>query len=290
MKTTDITDAPFREAVEAIDSGNTTALQQLLRIHPELPTRRLSMPADGYFAHPYLLWFVAGNPVRQPQLPPNITEMAAAIIRVIPRTHPGYQHQLDYTVMLVCTGRIARECNVQLPLLELLLKEGAAVPRSVLAAIGQHNMEAARYLLEKGAGYNLATAVGLEQMDKAKALVKNASAAERYVALVVASFFGRPGFISLLLDEGTDVNGYGQQEDFAGFHSHASPLHQAVQSGSLECVKLLTAAGARLHAVDTVYNGTPLDWAQHLQTEEKTAADRKKYAAIEKYLLAQQNR
>lgn len=76
MKNSGINNPSFREAVEAIDNGNMTALQQLLETNPELVTRPLSTPSeDGYFKNPYLLWFVADNPIRHERLPSNIVEV-----------------------------------------------------------------------------------------------------------------------------------------------------------------------------------------------------------------------
>lgn len=52
MKTSEITDTKFREAVEAIDSGNITALQRLVEIAPELVTRRLDFSNRRLFCSP----------------------------------------------------------------------------------------------------------------------------------------------------------------------------------------------------------------------------------------------
>jgi hypothetical protein len=48
-------------------------------------------------------------------------------------------------------------------------------------------------------------------------------------------------------------------------YAHATPLHHGVCSGSLDAVKALVEAGAELYARDTVYQGTPLGWAEHYQ-------------------------
>ncbi len=286
MKNSDITDSLFREAVDAIDSGNISVLQQLLEKNPQLVTKRLDTPTDGYFKNPYLLWFVADNPIRHEKLPSNIVEVTRTIIDALQKNRDdNYQYQLDYTLGLVCTGRIPKECNVEIPLMELLISEGARVKGSVLGPIGQHNFEAAKFLLDKGSDYNLATAVGLNNINDVKELAKKATASELYVALVVASFFGKADIISLLIEAGADVNGKGNPEDFGGFHSHASALHQAVYSGSLESVKLLVEAGANLDAADKAYNGTPLGWAMHMQTEEGYDEEgKRKFAEIEAFL------
>jgi hypothetical protein len=290
MKNSDIQDPLFCEAVEAIDTGNISLLQQLLEANPGLVTKRLDTPnEEGYFKNPYLLWFVADNPIRHEKLPLNIVEVTQTILEAL-QNNPGdnYQHQLDYALGLVCTGRIPKECGAQIPLMELLISKGARVKGSVLGPIGQHNFEAAKFLLAKGADYNLATAVGLDQVDDIKKFLKNATATELHVALVVASFFGKADIISLLIEAGTDVNGHGDPKDFGGFHSHASALHQAVYSGSLESVKLLVKAGANLDATDKAYNGTPFDWAMYMQTEEGyREEERKKFAVIEDFLRKQ---
>src|SRR5258707_1323827 len=167
MKNTDITDPLFREAVDAIDAGNVPVLKRLLEAHPLLVTNRLDAPTKGYFARPYLLWFVADNPIRHEKLPPNIVEVTQVIIEVLQKSRDEpYQHIIDYTLGLVATGRIPRECRVQIPLMELLVNSGAKIKGSVLGPIGQHNFEAAEWLLRKGSKYDLATAVGLGHLEE----------------------------------------------------------------------------------------------------------------------------
>lgn len=286
MKNSDIPDPIFREAVDAIDTGNAAKLEQLLLQHSLLAHQRLEVPAEGYFAHPYLLWFVADNPIRHEKLPANIVDITGIIIQALQK-HPGddYQFQVNYTLGLVCTGRIPKECGVQIPLMEFLIKNGAQVKGSVLGPIGQRNFEAAEFLLNKGSDYNLATAVGLDKINDIENLMKEATASELYVALVVASFFGKPDIIARLIAAGVNVNSHGKPEDFGGFHSHASALHQAVYSGSLEAVKLLVEAGADLTAMDAAYSGTPLGWAMYMQEEEALAEEEKrKFMEIETYL------
>ena len=50
-----------------------------------------------------------------------------------------------------------------------------------------------------------------------------------------------------------------------GFHSHSTPLHQAICAGHAEVVQLLVKRGARLDIRDTIYQGTPLGWAIHCE-------------------------
>lgn len=45
-------------------------------------------------------------------------------------------------------------------------------------------------------------------------------------------------------------------------------LHHAVWSGSLDTVKLLVEAGAKMDTGDSIYDGTPLDWAEYGKKED----------------------
>jgi ankyrin repeat protein len=63
--------------------------------------------------------------------------------------------------------------------------------------------------------------------------------------------------VRLLLDAGEDANRYNP----AGLHAHSVPLHQAVSYGHENVVRLLVEHGADTALTDTVYGGTPLDWA-----------------------------
>jgi len=100
----------------------------------------------------------------------------------------------------------------------------------------------------------------------------------------MAAFYGKSKMISRLINHGVNVNIY--LERSGGFHSHATALHQAVFSGSLESVKLLVDAGADLTAIDRIYEGTPLEWARYMQKEEKEEIKKNKYKKIESFLLA----
>ena len=109
MENNTITDALFWEAVTALDAGDAEALKQLLADNPALAGKRLDQPDEGYFKQPYLLWFVADNPIRRGKLPSNIVIIATIIIDVVRRSDPGsLQFQIDYALELVATGQIGR--------------------------------------------------------------------------------------------------------------------------------------------------------------------------------------
>ena len=81
---------------------------------------------------------------------------------------------------------------------------------------------------------------------------------------------------------GADINGY--PDGGTGFHSHATALHQAVSSGSLDAIKVLVEAGSNAGVKDRIYNGTPLDWAKHMQEREQEDTMKRRFATIIDYL------
>ena len=286
MTNSDIIDPLFRRAVEAIDNGDISLLQQLLESNPELVTKRLDTPTEGYFQYPYLLWFVADNPIRHEKLPANIVEISRLLIKFVRQyAKESFQQQIDYTYGLVETGRIPRECGVQIGLIDVLIENGVT-PGDAHGALANGNMEAAKHIINRSGKITLTAAVCLNLEADVKRLLPEATIEEKQVALMAAAFYGNPDIIELLIKSGVDVNAYIKK----GFHNHASPLHQAVSSASPEAVKLLVEAGAALNATDKVYSGTPLGWAIYMQTEENDEMTKKKYKEIESYLSAEENK
>jgi Ankyrin repeats (many copies) len=282
MKNADITDPLFLTAVEAIDAGNIALLEQLLIANPRLVTERLNFPEEGYFRQPYLLWFIADNPIRHEHLPANIAAITHLLIQYV-QAHAvkTFTEQINYTLALVTTGRIPKECGVQIELIDLLIDAGATSD-SVHGALAHGNIDAANHLIKRGSKLTLTAAVCLDKTADIVPLSMQATAADHCIALVAAAFYGKYNMLDFLMKQGADINAF--ISPASGFHSHATALHQAVFSGSIESVKVLTAANARLDLKDKIYQGTPLDWAIHLQTEEKNKTVKKKYAAIEIYL------
>ena len=108
-------------------------------------------------------------------------------------------------------------------------------------------------------------------MVDAKSLLTTATSKSRHRALALAAQLGHASIVKLLLDAGVNPNRYNPQ----GYHSHATPLHQAVCAGHMAVVRLLVGRGARLDMKDKIYDGSPLDWAFHCGQP-----------AMEKYLAA----
>ena len=281
---------PFREAVAAIDHGDVVVLGALLDAHPTLATDRLeSTPewlreevgqaADGFFTRPYLLWFVAEDPVRTGRVPDNVTEVIKRIVAAAgSRNAPTLQEQLDTTLRLVCWSGIAAQCGRQLEMIDALLDGGAVPAKNQNNALVNGHLAAARHLLARGATPTLASAACLDRWEEAARLVEGASPAQRQFALVLAALNGRPAGVKWMLEHGSSVNV--PSDDL---YSHGTPLHHAVCSGSLEAVRALVEAGADLSRPDTAWHATPLGWAEYYV--ENARPDRKPgYEAIASYL------
>jgi hypothetical protein len=275
----------FREAVSHIDAGETDELQRLLDDTPQLVRVRLESPGDwlrdvvdgaleGYFRQPYLLWFVAENPIRHEKLPTNIVEITKTIIVAAQKERvASLQEQLDYALGLIVTGRVPREAGMQLQLMDVLIDAGAT-PGAGHGALSGRNLDAAAHLVKRGGELTLATAICLDRDTDVERLAMEASTRDKQIALVAAALNGRAEAIARLLQFGVDIDAYSTE-----IHPHATALHHAVDSGSLDTVKVLLEAGAQLDTKDKIYNGTPLDWAEHEGRREIADYLRKRVAS-----------
>ena len=148
----------------------------------------------------------------------------------------------------------------------------------------EYSIEIAAALLNAGARIEsvkltLAAAVCLELTDDVSRLLPEASAEDRHIALEAAAFNGKAQAIDMLIGHGVDVNAYNTRVQY-----HATPLHNAVCSGSLVAVRMLVDAGAKPAAKDTAYQATPLAWAEYYVREGKGDNNGKDYASIVSYL------
>jgi len=267
----------FRAAVAEIDAGNAEAVELLLRANPELVRTRLFEPApwlreligsatDGYFREPYLLWFVAENPVRTGRLAPEIVAVTERILDALRREQPAsLREQCDGALGLVASGRVAREAGMQLRLIDLLLDAGAR-PADVHGALGHGEIAAAEHLVARGVPLTLAAAICLDRDSEVPRLASIVTPDDLQIALAAAALHGKSHSLGLLLDHGADLRAFNSV-----MHPHATPLHNAVQSGSLETVKLLIGRGAPLSTRDRVFDATPADWAEHMGHAEIAA-------------------
>jgi ankyrin repeat protein len=164
---------------------------------------------------------------------------------------------LNATLELVCTGRVPRECGVQIRLIDLLCDYGADPNLGMSSAHGE--FEAAHALLRRGARVDLPVAAALGRVEDARRLLSAASPEDRHRALALSAQFGHLEIVRVLLDAGEDPSRYNPP----GFHAHSTPLHQAASAGHEETVCLLVERGSRLDLKDTIFQGSPEDWARH---------------------------
>ncbi len=174
---------------------------------------------------------------------------------------------------------IARESGVQIELIDTLIDAGASPDGNPDNAMVNHNVAAAEHLVERGAPLSLATALCLGRWDDVARLGPAADASERQFGFVLSALNGQAEALRRMLAIGVDLN-----RPSANLYSHATPVHHAVCSGSLESVRVLVEAGADLHTRDTVWSATPLGWAEYYQGEHRDEQRQAVYAAIAAYL------
>jgi hypothetical protein len=253
-----IRDTIFADAVAAIDAGDVARLDSLITQHDYVVRDRLRTEEPGYFADPYLLWFVAGNPIRNPRLPANIVTVAMTITDHLDSlTPPSRQQQLDYTVMLVATGMVPRECGVQLALIDALVARGAE-PDGLDGTVAHGEFEAARRLIHHRAPVTLAAAITLGLEDDILRLLPASDSVARADALVIAAGLGQTEGVARLLAAGTDPAIRSKHH-----HRHATALHEAALTGKEDLCLMLVKWGASLTERDEMWNATPAGWAAH---------------------------
>jgi ankyrin repeat protein len=269
----------FESAVEAVIGGDEATLRSLLREHPELVRARSTRVThfDPPVHRATLLHYVAANGVEgyRQKTPQNAVDIARTLLQAGAEADAladMYGGQHTTMSMLVSSGHPA-EAGVQVALVEMLLDFGAAVdghgsgawtsPLMTTLAFGFQDV--AEALARRGARIgNLAAAAGLGRLDDARRLLTTAGREDRHRALALAVQHGHAEIVRLLLDAGEDPDRYNPE----GNHAHSTPLHQAVWSRQDTVVRLLVERGARLDIRDTIYQSTPLGWAEYGERKE----------------------
>jgi len=265
----------FESAVEAVITGDTVILERLLRENPELVRERSTRVThhDPPVHGATLLHYVVANGVEgcRQKTPRNAVDVAKMLLDAgaEPDALAGmYGGQATTMSMLVSSCHPA-QAGVQVALVDTLLDYGAAVegcgsgkwtsPLRTALAFGY--LDAAEVLVRRGARVDtLAAAAGLGRLAEVRQLLAaDASSEDRHRALALAAQHGHTEIVRLLLDAGEDPSRYNPE----GNHGHSTPLHQAVWAGHQAVVRLLVERGARLDVKDTIYEGTPLGWAEY---------------------------
>lgn len=263
--------ATFEMAVEAVVAGELASLGAMLRADPALARARSTRRH-----HATLLHYVAANGVEdaRQRTPANAVEIARLLLDA--GAEPDaladmYDAKCTTMSMLVSSAHPAG-AGVQAALAEVLLDRGAALDgpgtnwqSAVLTALTFGFADTANVLVRRGAPVrDLPTASGLGRADDTARLLPGSDATARQAALALAAAHGHQEVVALLLDAGADPNSYNPD----GYHSHATPLHLAVLTDQVDLVRLFVERGARLDVRDTLYHGTPLDWAVHEESPE----------------------
>ncbi len=255
-----ITDPQFRAAVAAIHAGDVAVLTRLLNERPQLLHERAIEPPcyheaqrHQYFLDPKLFWFIAYNPTLAERMPENVIEIAQLMIaRGVERS------DLDYTLELVMSGRIAREHGFQTPLVALLLGAGAKPSDNAIAVTAAHReLTPIRDVLATGHPMTVPIAGALGDRAFLAARVGEADAAARDAAFGLAVINGEREAAQDLLAAGAEIDAY------LPVHAHSTALHQAVANGDLPMIEMLLAHGARTDIADAIWDGTAHDWATY---------------------------
>lgn len=257
----------FEKAADAVVSGDVGTLRSMLRGAPELVRERSARAHRATLLH-----YVAANGVEdeRQRTPANALEIArmlldaGAEVDAVARMYDAEATTMD---MLVSSAHPAA-AGLQAALAELLLDYGADINRRgkngqtpVVTALAFGYLDTAKLLADRGATLSFEALAGLGR--DIRAALAETDGASRHAALALAAQHGHSAIVEILLDAGEDPNRYNPP----GYHGHSTPLHQAVAGGHLDVVKLLVRRGARVDIRDSVYDGTPLDWAIHLKNE-----------------------
>ncbi len=267
--------ARFEAAVDAVVAGDLDGLREALRREPGLAaarsTRRTHFDPPVHGAR--LLHYVAANGVEghRQRTPPNAVDVARALLEA--GADPDATARLyggDCTTMsLLVSSSHPAQAGLQSALVDLLVDFGASVephgsgawatPLRTALTFGYR--DAALTLVRRGATVTtLADAAGLGDLSTVTRLLPDSSSDDCHAALALSAALGHADVVGMLLDAGEDPDRYNPPR----MHAHSTPLHQAVAAGREGVVRLLIERGARLDMRDTLYDATPLGWAEHL--------------------------
>ena len=195
-------------------------------------------------------------------MPTNITDVARAMM-----ARGVDEADLGYALELTMSSASARKQGHQVPLMRLLLDAGTHASRSgVLAAAAYREAEALRALLQCGHPVDAPVAAALGDDARLRELVTTAGAEDIQTAFALAVVNGHVEAARIALDAGADVDAY------MPVHAHSTALHQAAADDDVAMIDLLLSRGARTDQRDTLWDGTPLDWAIHVNRPAARAA------------------
>jgi ankyrin repeat protein len=271
----------FADALAALDAGDVERLRGLLALHPELVHARTNLdPRHGYFTAATLLHHVAGNPGRDTNLPPNISDVARVLLEAGADVDAETLGPSGGTTMgLLLTSKHASDMGVTGPLVDLLLQHGATLdpqqPGALHASLANHAPRAAEKLIELGAQPDVFAAAALGRMDLLYALFdhdgrlrsrprRHGKVMSERDAIGLAALYAyvrhQPAALDFLLDKDGNWNMTGV--------NNGTLLHRAAWNGDIPLIERLLRSGADPHNRDNPFHSTPLSWAQHAKQDE----------------------
>lgn len=268
----------FETAVEAILSGDATALRTMLLRDPALVrarSTRITCHEPAMHAAT-LLHYLGANGVEgyRQRSPANAVEIARLLLDTGAEVDAlaGLYGGQCTTLSLLISSTPPADAGVQVPLVNTLLDYGAAVDgvgdsqwkSPMFTALVFGYRDAADAVAARGATVNtLVIAAGLGRVHDCARMLPAASGDDRHRAIALAAINNRVDVVALLLDAGVDPNRLNPD----GIHGHQTPLHGAALAGQLALVQLLVERGARMDIPDTLWQSTPLGWAEHAGQE-----------------------
>lgn len=244
----------FWQAVEFIDQGDAHELLAHLRAYPWLVGKTAppeNPPREAYFSEPTLVHYLPNNPNRIEKVSPAVVDCLDVLVGM-----GAKGKALDETLSLAASSSSLSDSGQMMRLITALVQAGAKAESGVDAALSHKMPEALFLLLRLGAAKSLSVRAALGEPIEAEE-VKPEDDLQK--SLAVAAIWGQAAPLAGLLAAGADPNQFCPE----GFHAHSTPLHQAVIARSPSTVFKLVEGGADFSIKDTIWNGTPRDWALH---------------------------
>ncbi len=281
--------AAFEAAADAIVTGDSERLRQLLRENPGLVRQRSTREH-----HATLLHYTAANGVEgyRQKTPQNIVEMAELLLR----SGAEVDAEADVygggstTLGLAATSVHPEVAGVQEALLRLLVDHGAQIEKpnmagssrgAVLSSLANGRVRAAVFFATRGAKLDLEESAGVGRLDAVQryfdrdgALLPSASKEQLQRGFLWACMYGWEDVAMFLLDHGADL--------LDAADSGATGLHWAAGGGYAGIVQRLLARGAPLEGINR-WGGTVLEHAGHGFEHGSADAD---FAPVFETLLA----
>ncbi|MEX2180389.1 MAG: ankyrin repeat domain-containing protein [Gemmatimonadaceae bacterium] len=274
----------FEAAADAIVSGDLDTLTRLLREHPALARARSTREH-----HATLLHYVSANGVEdfRQRTPKNAPEIARTLLNAGAEVdaHADVYGGGATTLGLVATSIHPEQAGVQLQLLDILLDHGARMEERspagndhgiVEGCLANGQPAAAAYLASKGAALNLEGAAGIGRLDAVQRFVdedgtlRHATPQQLHRGFALACGYGHPDVVTYLLAAGVRPD-----ERLRLYGNGHTGLHLAAYHAHVEIARELLRRGASVSVTDETWGTTPLAWALHGWSEDRTApADR----------------